>query len=269
MKQMKKAVSRHYLITCLALGGCAALTSTQTMADTVLGGYIGIQGWNMAAQGGFAQNESLAAFTFDEEVNTRFYAALEHPIPLVPNIKLAHTTLNTNGSNVIDSQFNFGNEVFLVNANITTEVELTATDYILYYEILDNDLVSIDLGISGKQLEGDIFVSDSDGRSGQQAINTIIPMAYAKVQAGLPFTGLSVMAEGSLIAIGDDSFNDYQVALQYSFVETLALDLSIQAGYRSTQLDLNDVDDVYADLEFDGAFIGIELDFNSFKSKTE
>jgi hypothetical protein len=37
--------------------------------------------------------------------------------------------------------------------------------------------------------------------------------------------------------------------------------MSIQAGYRSTELDLNDVDDIYADLQFDGAFIGIEFDF--------
>lgn len=261
MKQHKSTVSRCYLISCLTLAGCAALSSTHAMADTVLGGYIGAQAWNVGAQGGFAQNDTLAAFTFDDEANTSFYAALEHPIPLIPNIKLARTTLNTNGSSVLDTQFNFGDEVFLVNAAISNEVDLTATDYILYYEILDNDIITIDLGISGKQLDGDIFVADSNGRSARQKINTIIPMGYAKVQLGLPFTGLSLMAEGSLIAIDDDSFSDYQVAVAYSFIETLAIDLSIQAGYRSTELDLNDVDDIYADLKFDGAFIGIEFDF--------
>jgi outer membrane protein len=215
----------------------------------------------MSAEGGFAQDASLATLTFDDETNSSFYAALEHPIPLIPNIKLARTTLDTSGTSTINSQFNFGDKVFLVDAVISNQVELTATDYILYYEILDNDLVSIDVGISGKQIEGDIFVSDENGRSGQQSLDTIIPMGYAKVQIGLPFTGLSVMGEGTLLAIDDDSFSDYQLALSYSFVETLALDMSIQAGYRKTELDLNDVDDVYADLQFDGAFIGIEFDF--------
>lgn len=258
---MKKAVSLSYLISYIGLAGCAVLTSTHAMADTILGGYVGIQGWYMGAEGGFAQNESLTAFTFEEEANTNFYAALEHPIPLIPNIKLARTTLNTSGSNIINSQFNFGDQVFLVDSSISNNIELTATDYILYYEILDNDLISIDLGISGKQIEGDIFVSDSSGRSGQQSLDIIVPMGYAKVQVGLPLTGFSVLAEGSFIAIDDDSFTDYQVALAYSFVETLALDLSIQAGYRSSELDLNDVDDIFADMQFDGAFVGIEFDF--------
>lgn len=245
----------------MGLVAITALTSTNAMADTLLGGYVGGQAWNIGTEGGFAQNESLAAFAFEDEANFSFYVALEHPIPLVPNIKLARTTLETNGSSSINSQFSFGDEVFLVNASVTNQIDLTATDYILYYEILDNDLVSIDLGVTGKQIDGDIFVADASGRSAQQNINTVIPMGYAKVQLGLPFTGLSVLAEGSLIAIDDDSFSDYQVALSYSFVETLAIDMSVQLGYRSVELDINDVDDVYADLEFDGAFIGVEFDF--------
>lgn len=261
MTNTKTTVSATALFCAFGVVSTMALTSASAQADTLLGAYVGAQAWNMGAQGGFAQNDSLAAFTFDEEINTSFYAALEHPIPLIPNIKLARTTLQTSGSNVINSQFDFGDEVFLVNANISTEIDLTATDYTLYYEILDNDLVSIDVGISGKQIEGDIFVADSNGRSSQQELDTIIPMGYAKVQIGLPFTGLSIMGEGSLIAIDDDSFSDYQVALAYSFVESLAIDMSIQAGYRSTELDLNDVDDLYADLEFDGVFIGLEFDF--------
>jgi outer membrane protein len=257
MKQNTKAIT----LSSIALAILTPFTSSNALADTVLGGYIGLQGWNVSAQGGFAQNTSLATFNFEEEANTSFYAALEHPIPLIPNIKLARTTLDTSGSSILDSQFNFGDEVFLVSASITNQVELTTTDYILYYEILDNDLVSIDIGVSGKQLDGTIFVADSNGRSGRQEIDTIIPMGYAKLQVGLPFTGLSVMAEGSLLAIDDDSFSDYQVALVYSFVETLAIDMSLQAGYRSTEIDINDVDDIYADLQFDGAFIGIEFDF--------
>lgn len=254
MKQINKAI----IISCASF---AALVSTNTHADTVLGGYVGVQGWNMSAEGGFAQNESIANFSFEEETNTSFYAALEHPIPLIPNIKLSRTTLDTAGSAVIDSQFTFGDEVYLVNSTLSTEVELTSTDYILYYEILDNDLVSIDIGISGKQLDGDIRVVDENGRTSQESIDTIIPMGYARIQIGLPFTGLSAYAEGSALAIDDDSFTDYQIALTYSFMESLALDMSIQAGYRSTEIDINDVDDIYADLTFDGAFIGLEFDF--------
>lgn len=240
---------------------CAALLSTTANADTILGGYIGAQAWNMGASGGFAQNESIAEFEFDEETNNSFYAALEHPIPLIPNIKLARTTLDTTGSTVVDTQFTFGGEVYLVNSELDTTVDITATDYILYYEILDTDIVSIDLGVSAKQIEGDFVVVDQDGNTGSESFDGFVPMAYGKVQLGLPLTGLGLYAEGSFLSIDDDSFTDYQVALTYSFVESLALDLTLQAGYRNTSLDVNDLDDVYADLEFDGVFIGLEFDF--------
>jgi len=254
MKQLNKAIA----VSCISI---AALASNNAKADTVLGGYVGAQVWNMSAEGGFAQNESIASFDFEDETNASFYAAFEHPIPLIPNIKLSRTILDTSGSTVVDSQFTFGGQVYLINADLDTEMDLTTTDYILYYEILDNDLVSIDVGISGKHLEGDIRVSDQNGRSGQESIDTIIPMGYARVQIGLPFTGLSVYAEGSALAIDDDSFTDYQVAITYSFVESLALDMSLQAGYRSTEVDIDDVDDIYADVTFDGVFIGLEFDF--------
>lgn len=254
---MKKTISA----TIFALSSVAALTSFNASADTILGGYVGVQAWQMGASGGFSQNESLASFEFEEEANIGFYAALEHPIPLVPNIKIARTSMETLGSTVLDSQFTFGGEVFLVNANLETQVDLSATDYILYYEILDNDIVSIDVGISGKQVQGDVIVTEAGGSTTQESINVIIPMGYAKAQVGLPLTGLGLYLEASGLAIQDDSFTDYQLGLTYSFVETLAIDLSIQAGYRNTTLDINDVDDIYADIEFDGAFIGIEFDF--------
>jgi outer membrane protein len=240
---------------------CASLLATSANADTVLGGYVGIQAWNMGVTGGFAQNDSLADFTFEEEVNPNFYIALEHLIPILPNIKLARTTMDTSGATTINSQFTFGDEVFLVNSNLQTNIEMTATDYILYFEVLDNDLISFDIGVNGKQIDSTIMVKDDDGLMSQQTFDGIIPMGYAKLVVGLPLTGLSLFAEGSALAIDDDSFTDYQVGISYSFVESLALDMYIHAGYRSTELDIEDLDDINANLEFDGAFIGLEFDF--------
>ena len=250
---------KHTLKTSALL--CAGLLSTAANADTLLGGYVGAQAWNMGATGGFSQNENIQGFNFDDETNMGFYAALEHPIPFVPNIKIARTNMDTMGTANIDTQFTFGGNLYLVDANLETTVEMTATDYVLYYELLDNSLVALDVGISAKQVEGDFIVVDENGNTGAENFDGFIPMAYGKVQIGLPLTGLGLHAEGSFLSIDDDSFTDYQVALTYNFVETLALDLTIQAGYRSVTLDIEDLDDIYADVEFDGAFVGIEFDF--------
>ena len=81
------------------------------------------------------------------------------------------------------------------------------------------------------------------------------------MQVGLPFTGLSAYAEGSYLSFDDHKVSDFQVALTYSFVENLAIDMTLQVGYRDITVDIEDLDDVYADLGYDGVFAGLEIHF--------
>ena len=249
-----------------SLLGCALLAATvaaPVQADTILGAYVGAQGWNMGVDGGFSNQESsLTNFAFDDKTNGSFYVALEHPVPLIPNVKINRTTLDTAGVTTLTAEFEFNGTLYSENTNLNTDFEITATDFILYYEILDNDLVSIDVGINGKYIDGTIMVAESTGnRMVSEDFSGVIPMAYAKAEIGLPFTGLGVYAEGSFLAIGDSTVSDFQAALTYSFVESLALDMTLQAGYRSMTIELDDLDDLYSNLEFTGVFVGLEFDF--------
>ncbi len=248
-----------------SLLGCAILAATivaPVQADTLLGAYVGAQAWNMGVEGGFSNDESLTNFSFDDKTNGSFYIALEHPVPLVPNLKVIRTTLDTAGVTTLATSFEFNGELYSANTDLTTDFEMTATDFILYYEILDNDLVSIDVGINGKYIDGIIMVQESSGnRMVSEEFSGVIPMGYARAEVGLPFTGLGLVAEGSFLAIGDHTVSDFQAALTYSFVETLALDMTLQAGYRAMNVELDDVDDIFADLEFSGVFVGLEFDF--------
>ena len=72
----------------LLAASLAMTASTSAIADTVLGLYLGAEGWNMSADGGFANNSDLQQFNFDDETQGSFYVALEHPVPLIPNIKV-------------------------------------------------------------------------------------------------------------------------------------------------------------------------------------
>lgn len=249
-----------------SLLGCALLAATivvPAQADTILGAYVGAQGWNMGAEGGFSNQESsITDFTFDDKTNGSFYIALEHPVPLIPNIKVNRTTLDTAGLTTLATEFEFNGELYAIDTDINTDFEMTGTDFILYYEILDNDLVSIDVGINGKYIDGTIMVAETSGnRMTTEDFSGVIPMGYARTEVGLPFTGLGIYAEGSFLAIGDNTVSDFQAALTYSFVETLALDMTLQAGYRSMTVELEDLDDLYTNLEFSGVFVGLEFDF--------
>ena len=97
----------------------ASMLSASVQADTLLGLYIGGQVWNAAASGTFGENDGqgnivLQDFTLDDQQQTSFHVALEHPIPLVPNIKIASTTLDTDGSNIIGDGFSFGNGITFI-----------------------------------------------------------------------------------------------------------------------------------------------------------
>lgn len=247
----------------IALTLASLCGATSAHADTILGLYVGVQGWDMDTDGGFASSPSLTDFAFDSETKSNFYVALEHPIPLIPNVKVQRTNMDTSGNVALNANFEFGGELFNVNSNVFTDVEMTSTDVVLYYELFDNDLLSFDFGLNGKYIDGDLFVQSNDDASlnAAESLSGVIPMLYSKVQVGLPFTGWSAFAEGNYLAFDDSTITDYQVAITYTFVDNLAVDMTAQLGYRSLEVELDDLDGIYSDLEFSGVFAGLEVHF--------
>jgi outer membrane protein len=249
--------------TTAAVGIAALVASFTSQADTLLGLYVGAQGWNMQTSGGFSDDGSNASFNFDDEAQSNIYAALEHPIPFIPNIKLQRTAMDTQGDTQLEFNFTFGDELFTDNSTLTTDVQLTTTDVIFYYELFDNDLISFDLGLNAKYMDGEILVVDQadPSRRGMEEFSGAVPMLYSRIELGLPFTGLGAFAEGSFLNVDDHSLTDYQAAITYQAVDNLAIDVTFQLGYRAVNLELEDLDDIYSDLEFKGAFAGVEIHF--------
>ena len=237
--------------------------SHKSDADTLLGLYAGAQTWNMQTSGGFSNNDNNANFNFDEQANSNLYVAFEHPLPLIPNVKLQRTVIDTNGETTLDTGFDFGGKTYASSSNLITDVELTATDFILYYELFDNDLISFDLGLNVKYIDGELFVTDKgdEPNSSRERFSGPIPMAYSRLALGLPLTGFGAFVEGSFLSIDDQTLSDYQAAVTYSLIENLAIDVTFQIGYRAITLELDDLDDIYADLEFKGFFAGLEVHF--------
>jgi outer membrane protein len=244
----------------LSIGLLALCVSFTSQADTLLGLYAGAQAWNMETSGGFSNDGSNTEFNFEEQTNTNLYVAFEHPIPLIPNVKVQRTAMDTQGDVILDAQFTLGDKVFAANGNAFTDVSLTTTDFILYYELFDNDLVSFDVGLNAKHIDGE-FVATVDGETGREEFSGPVPMVYSRLAVGVPFTGFGAFVEGSFLSIDDHTISDYQAAITYSLMENLAIDLTLQLGYRAVTLELDDLDDIYSDLEFKGIYAGLEVHF--------
>ncbi|MFC3093632.1 TIGR04219 family outer membrane beta-barrel protein [Alteromonas sediminis] len=251
----------HYAI---ALSGL--LCSFSATADTVFGIYLGAQGWNTDATGRFADEGDAGSlqsdFNFGDETKGSAYIAIEHFVPLVPNIKLQHSQMVSEGDTLLSSSFTFGGQAYNAQTTVFTQTDISSTDIILYYELFDNDLISFDLGVNAKVIDGDFLVrSQSSGSQSQEALSGVVPMAYSRLEFGLPFSGLGAYAEGSFLSVGSHTLSDYQVAVTYSFIESLAIDMTLQAGFRDVTAELDDLDGITTDLSFDGAFLGLEVHF--------
>ncbi|WP_426358779.1 TIGR04219 family outer membrane beta-barrel protein [Pseudocolwellia sp. HL-MZ19] len=240
----------------------SAAISTSVQADTLLGLYVGGQIWATEASGTFGDSgNNQADFNLDDQEQGSFYVAFEHPLPLIPNIKVARTSLDTDGITTLSSSIDFRGETYDSTSEVATKFDLTYTDYTLYYEIFDNDLVSIDFGITGRDFDTDITLSQEGKSSGTLSASGIVPMLYAYTNIGLPFTGFNVFGEGNFLSIGDHTLYDFQVGVSYELIDNLAVDVDLTLGYRAVQLEIDDLDNLHSNLDFKGVFAGAIVHF--------
>ncbi|KKO44488.1 hypothetical protein WG68_15655 [Arsukibacterium ikkense] len=239
------------------------LIAGQASADTLLGLYIGADGWRSKATGSFGNSEPAPAFNFNSKTQGTVYIALEHPIPLIPNIRLAHNQLAANGITLLDGDFSFAGEDFAINTTLANRVDLTNTDVVLYYELLDNRLIELDLGLNAKHVKGSVSVIEqaANGLQGEESVSQWLPMLYARSKIGLPLTGLDVFAQGSYIGWSDSRLYDLQAGIGYQLIDSLAVDVRFKLGYRVVNVRLDDLDELYSNLDFKGVFAGVELHF--------
>jgi len=244
----------------IALAGLIAASITVPAYADALGATVGVQAWKSTASGGFANTSELVGFAFDEETTTSLYVKFEHPLPLIPNVRLRNGTLKAAGNTRLTKEFKFEGKTYAVNADVTTNLDFTNTDFTFYWELLDNDLVGLDFGVTAKYLSGEFDVSDGTNASSEDA-SLWIPMAYVGAKVAVPLTGVFAYGDINMVSYDDNSVHDYEVGVGYSFVDNFAIDVSVTAGYREVSIEINDVDDLFANIQFDGYFVGLEAHF--------
>lgn len=263
----------------------AALLTANAQADTV-GLYLGSQIWQSDASGTFGERNTLIDFNLEKEQQINYFVAVEHPLPFIPNVRISSTSLDTDGKATLTQAFSFDEKAFAIGDNVNARFNVSYIDYTLYYELLDNRKFSFDLGLTARDFNGDVTISGatetSDGTCndpnpspdslcvdggasatpiGKIKTDDIEPMLYVATDVSIPMTGLSVFGQGDFSLIGDHSIYDYQVGLSFDAVESMTVDLNVTLGYRVVKMDLEDLNNLYTELEFKGAFVGVIAHF--------
>ena len=240
----------------ITLAICAALASASASADTILGFDATAGVWMPGYSGEIGADDLFSEGRFQNGENITFVqAALEHPIPLVPNILVAHSKIETRGNFTLSEDANFGDTTFEAWEAVGTDINLSYVDATLYYEILDN-WVNLDLGLTARQFSGEM-TADTFEKSETVELSGILPMVYGVARFDLPFTGWSIIAQGNGTSYKGDRHTDLTAKIRWDFVP--ALDFAIEAGYRAMTVDVQELDALQSDLEIKGPYLGLSL----------
>lgn len=219
------------------------LLAPSAYADTLYGLYADVNYWHTQNELSQSQLKEVIKSGNYKDGQIMLSASLEHGVPLIPNARIRHTTLNADNS------------------------KLSSTDAIAYYELLDN-VVSLDVGLGAKRLNGNFDNASAD-------VSKTLPMAYASAGAKLPFTGLSAKAEVGVAHDSKYKATDAQAELKYDFIDKALIDVGVKAGYRLLTIEADDVlhdakskvglnkDTQPKDYksEFKGPYVGVEVHF--------
>lgn len=244
---------RHLLPLTLS----ALVLSLPAQADS-LGVHAGAGRWQADPSGQLQSGPDAVSLSSDlglsEEGQNTYYFAFEHPIPLLPNVKLARTDLNLSGRSALDRSVEFDGEAFTASATLNTNLDLGHYDGVLYYEVLDN-WVSLDLGLGVKYFDGGVALT-SDGARCATDFDEVLTVAYARAAFQVPDTGLELSVEASGRDGGGDRVLDARAGLAYE-----AGPLVIEGGYRRFELERDDVEDLGGDVAFSGAYVNVGVHF--------
>lgn len=234
-----------------------------SQADTVFGIYVGGGSQKFDFTGEFEDadlSSDVGEIDLDDDLGLSdesgnyLYIAIEHPIPVLPNIMLASTTAEQDASSTINRTIEFDGGEFNAGDEVDSTIDISHIDATFYYELLDN-WVNLDLGLTLRQFDGEISLESSTD-SAQEDLDFTAPLLYGKAQIDLPLTGLYVAASGNWIGSGGNAFLDSMAKVGYES----SIGLGVEAGYRNISIKV-DEDDLEADLAFSGVYAAATFHF--------
>ncbi len=246
-------------ITMLSLG-----LATLLNAD-ILKVELGLGIWSVSPNGNITYqnvtNDLENDLDFDGKTLPYLYADLQHPIPVLPNLRLEYTNITTDGN---PTAFRFGS--FDFSGNINSKIELQTIDFILYYNLWDTAGLNVDFGLDIKYIDGFARVQgEANGltQTEEADFKAPIPHLYGNIRYDLPIVDLGVETSLKYLTFNGASSYDWILKADYNFFGGFKL----EAGYRTQGIKIptdvmNDYDlDTALDYDFSGPFVGLNYTF--------
>lgn len=250
MKSWVRNLRVSVQMLCLPLATIAPVMASADALGLRVSAGLWAQDFSGTVQDGFTRIDVQDDLRMDDENNNVFTVNIEHPVPFLPNLRVRHTALEQDASASLVRDIDFDGQLFRLDIDVASDIDLSHTDATLYYEVLDN-WVSLDLGLTARAFDGEVSIRSASNFASEE-IDEVVPLVYLRTAFQLPLSGLSVGAEANAIGYDDDSFVDASGFIAYQS----GLGLCVEVGYRVIQLDIEE-SDIIADVEVDGGYVAL------------
>ena len=175
---------------------------------------------------------------------------LKHFVPILPNIKIENSESHYYGESTLSKEITFLGFVFTISQDVISEMHMEKQDLTPYYNVLDLDLLSVDLGVSLRSLDGMIAVGDK-----VETIKEVIPMFYTEITSN-PTDSLKLSGQVKYLNIDGDKIEEKKGTISYDIWKGLNIDVA----YKSEEIDI-EVDGSKIKIEEETSLVGLSYRF--------
>jgi len=176
------------------------------------------------------------------------------------HISLMYTKADYSGEKTISKPITFMGQTFATSTPVQSDLDLTMIDLEYQYDLLDmeNLLAGFSLGVIGKvkYLDGEVRLRSS---LYDKTETFSIPIPMVGVGAHIGILADILEARAKVTGIGYSGSMFYEALADISLTPFPFID--IHAGYKIMKLDVDDVSDIYVDIEFQGPYVGLTVSF--------
>jgi hypothetical protein len=193
---------------------------------------------------------------------------LEHPIPVIPNIKLAYMPMKFDGSGNVARNINWGGQTYQANADFNLSVTLDRVDTTLYYNFpfiktVTAGKLDVEFGLNVRTImfEGKLSGTTTGGQRVTESKSITLPIPMGHLAAEIrPINQVSLVGELNYIGYKNNAYYDYVAGLRLNSPVRTPLKPFVEVGYRYEKLKI-DEQDVKIDLKIKGlyALVGVRF----------
>jgi len=174
---------------------------------------------------------------------------LEHPIPIIPDIKLAYMPMKFDGSGILKAELTWGDYKYREGTEFNLSLKLDRVDTTLYYNFpfiktVTAGKLDIEFGLNVRTIMLDVKLSGTDKNTGERvtesaSITFPVPMGHLAVEIR-PISRVSLVGELNYIGYGKNTYHDYIAGLRLNPRVLTPLKPFVEVGYRYEKLKIDE-----------------------------